>query len=160
MIIANLSPAWNADAELIERIVATVNDDVILLSEFKTAVRLTEESGKAVIEEDILELMIQNRLLLEQAKKFSFGMDASAGPSTPDMVIQHYIDRRIKALIYIPFRDIETHYFINIEKYDDRDLYDVKDEIEKYLLNKKLEIKIQEHIDELKQGARIRVQLD
>ena len=103
--------------------------------------------------------MINNRLLLEQAKKFSFAMDAG-NASTPDKVIKNYIDKRIKALIYIPFRDIKAYYYKNLQKYGGRDLYDVKSEIEEYLLKTTLEIKIREHIDELRKDARIRVQIN
>ena len=161
IVILFIFPARNADAELIERIVAVVNDEVVLLSEFKAFLRQAEESGQKVNEKFIIDGMINDILLLEQARKFSFWRDVGdAGPSTNDKVIKNYIDKRIKALIYIPFRDIETYYFINIKKYDNRDLYDVKGEIEEYLINKSLEIKIQEHIDELREDAMIRIQLD
>jgi len=159
MVVLCLFPARNADAELVERIVAVVNDDVILLSEFKDAMRQAEESGKEVNAKEVIGGMINNRLLLEQARKFSFGRDAG-NASTPDKVIKNYIDKRIKALIYIPFKDIEAYYYNNTQKYGERDFYDVKSEIEEYLLKTTLEIKIQEHIDQLREEAVIRVQLD
>jgi len=161
MVITCFFLAGNADSELVERIVAVVNDNVILLSEFKAAMRQAEESSKEVTAKEVIDRMIDNHLLLEQAKKFSFRRNAGdAAPSTPDKVIKNYIDKRIKVLIYIPFRDIESYYYNNIDKYSDRDFYDVKSEIEKYLINKTLEIRIQEHIDELREDARIRIQLD
>ena len=161
MAIVFLSPTCNAEAELVERIVAAVNDDVILLSEFKAAMLQAEKSGKEVNAKEIIEGMIHKHLLLEQAKRFSFGRDAGdATHYTPDRVIKYYIDKRIKALIHIPFRDIEAYYFNNLDKYAERDLYDVKDEIEEYLLNMKLEIKILEHIDELMEEASIRIQIN
>ncbi len=161
IVIACAFFARNADAELVERIVAVVNDEAILLSEFKTALRLVKESGKEVNEKEIIDGMINEILLLEQARKFSFGRDAvDAELSNPEKVIKNYIDKRIKALIHIPFRDIKAYYFNNLEKYGERDLYDVKGEIEEYLLNRLLEIKIQEHIDKLREDARIRIQLD
>lgn len=160
MLISSFFHTGNADAELVERIVAAVNDEVILLSELKAAMRQAEDNGKEVTAKQIIDGMINIHLLLEQAKKFNFGRDAGvAGPSTPDKVIKNYIDRRIKALIYIPFKDIESYYYNNPNKYGDRDLYDVKSEIEEYLLKRSLEIKIQEHIDELRQDAKIRIQI-
>ena len=161
VVISSLFPAGHTDAELVERVVAVVNDNVILLSEFKAAMRHAEESGKEVTAKDVIDRMIDNHLLLEQAKKFSFRRNAGdAAPSTPDKVIKNYIDKRIKVLIYIPFRDIEAYYYNNLDKYSDRDFYDVKSVIEEYLLNRTLEIRIQEHIDELREDARIRIQLD
>lgn len=161
VLITCFFSAGNADAELVERIVAVVNDDVILLSEFKAAIRQAQESGKEGKAKEVIEGMIHNRLLLEQAKKFSFGRDTGdAIHSPPDKVIKSYIDKRIKVLIHIPFSDIEAYYFNNPDKYAERDLNDVKNEIEEYLFNRTLEIKIQEHIDELMEKARIRIQLD
>ncbi|HDN95133.1 MAG TPA: hypothetical protein ENG76_03515, partial [Nitrospirae bacterium] len=52
IVIACAFFARNADAELVERIVAVVNDEAILLSEFKTALRLVKESGKEVNEKE------------------------------------------------------------------------------------------------------------
>lgn len=160
MVISCHFSAGNADAELIERIVAAVNDDVILLSEFKAAMRQAEESGMKVTAKEVIDGMIHNLLLLEQAKRFSFKDIGDAGPSTSDKVIKNYIDKRIKALIYIPFRDIEAYYYNNLDKYVERDFSDVKSEIEEYLLNRTLEIKIQEHINELWEEARIRIQIN
>jgi hypothetical protein len=154
-------PAGNADAELVERIVAVVNDDVILLSEFKAAMRQAAESGNEVTPEEVIEEMIHHHLLLEQAKKFSFGRDlGDAVRYTPDKVIEYYIDKRIRTLIHIPFRDIEAYYFNNLDKYGGKSFYDVKSEIEEYLHNIMFKIKIREHINELKENARIRIQIN
>ncbi len=148
-------------AEVVERIVAVVNDDVILLSEFKEALRRAEETGKKVKESEIIDGMINNLLLLEQGKKFSIDRHDKAFESMDQgKIINNYIEKRIKALIYVPFRDIETYYYNNIERYDDREFYDVKSEIEEYLLNRALKIKIREHINELKEKARIRIQIN
>jgi len=161
MVISCFFSAENANAELVERIVAVVNDDVILLSEFKEALRRAEDSVKKVNEKEIIDGMVNDLLLLEQARKFSFGKDVDdAVLSNPEKVINSYTDKRIKALIHIPFRDIEAYYYNNSEKYGERDIYDVKSEIEEYLLKRTLEIKIQEHIDELKEEAMIRIQLE
>jgi hypothetical protein len=150
-----------AHAEVVERIVAVVNDEVILLSEFNESLRQAKETGEAVKESEIIDRMINNLLLLEQAKKFSFERHDKALESMDQgEIIDNYIEKRIRALIYVPFRDIEAYYYNNIEKYDDRVLYDVRKDIEEYLLERTLEIKIQEHIDELREKARIRVQLD
>ena len=161
MVIICFFSAAKANSELVESIVAVVNDDVILLSEFKVVMRQAKENGKEVTVKAVIEGMIHNRLLLEQAKKFNFGRNVSGDMhSDPEKVIKNYIDKRIKAMIHIPFRDIETYYLNNPDKYAERDLSDVKSEIEEYLLNMMLEIKRMEHIDELMEEATIRIQLD
>ena len=153
-----LLPLDSVRAEVVERVVAVVDDDVILLTEFREALRRVKESGEKADEKKIIEEMINEILLLEQAEKFSFSIkDIGAGD---DEIIRNYINKRIKALIYIPFREIEAYYYNNLEKYSEMDFDDVKKEIEKYLINMTLEIRLQEHIDELRENVRIRVQLD
>lgn len=158
--ISSFFPARAGNAELVERIVAVVNDNVILLSELKAAMRQAEEEGREVNAAELIDGIINDYLLLEQAGKFSLGR-RSAGDRflSPDRIINNYIDKRIKALIYIPFRDVETYYYNNLDKYGGREFSDVKSEIEAYLLEGMLEIKLQQHIDELRKDARIRVQL-
>jgi hypothetical protein len=66
-----------AEAELIDRIVAAVNNQVITLSDLRQAVRFNEEMGGASrVRKDLgsetLEGLINKRLLLHEARRLSF----------------------------------------------------------------------------------------
>ena len=66
-----------APAELIDRIVASVNNQVITLSDLRQAVRFNEAMGGAPrdrkdLESETLEGLINKRLLLREARRLSF----------------------------------------------------------------------------------------
>lgn len=161
IVISCLFPVRNASSELVERIVAVVNHDVILLSEFKAAVRRAEENGKKADPVGIVNGIINERLLLKQAEKFNLArVSGEEGALEPDRIIENYINKRIRALIHISYREVEAYYYNNIRKYGGRAFDDVKSEIEEYLLGKMLETRLRQHIDELRENARIRIQLN
>jgi ribosomal protein S13 len=88
--------------------------------------------------------------------------------STPDSaenvddnnLIKEYIERRIKALIHIPIDEIESYYKNNMERFAGKEFYEVKDEIEDYMVEGELKRKIAEHVEELRNKAYIRIQLE
>ncbi len=148
-------------AEVLERIVAIVNDDVILLSELEEAFQTAKKSDKGVTRDLVLDEMIDKALLLEQAKRFRLGKSAAhQRPVNNKKLVDEYIERRIRALIHTPFRDIESYYMSNMKQFNNKDFYEVKDEIESYLVEKELEKKLLGHIDELRKSSYIRIQLE
>ena len=148
-------------AEVLERIVAVVDDDVILLSEFREAFRAVEQSGEKISEEGFLDEMINNLLLLKEAKKFSFYVSSESDKAVMDekAIINEYIDRRIKVFIRIPYDEIESYYSENKPLFEGKEFYDVKDEIEEYLIGKELTTRVNEYIEDLRKKHYIRIQL-
>ena len=140
---------------------AVVNDDVILLSEFREAFRSVEESGEKISEENYLDEMINKLLLLKEAKKFSFYISNKSDKAVMDekAIINEYIDRRIKVFIRIPYDEIESYYSENKALFEGKEFYDVKDEIEEYLVGKELNTRVNEYIKDLRKKYYIRIQL-
>jgi len=149
-------------AEVLERIVAIVNDDLILLSEFRETLQSAREADSTVSGESVLNEMIDNMLLLNEANKYSINVSDKTNKNERDnhIVIGEYIDRRIKALIHVPYEDIEQYYQMNIDHYRDKEIMDVRDAIEEQLLEAELKTKLREHLDELRKKAYIRIQLN
>ena len=105
--------------------------------------------------------MIKRFMLLEQAKRFRLGNSGPyAGKDKDDIIIKEYIEKRIKAVIHIPFEKMETYYLDNMKRFGDRGFYEAKDEIEDIMIKKELEKKLSEHIHELRKRAYIRIQLE
>lgn len=157
-IIAFQLSSTFADSETIERVVAIVNDEVILLSEFNDAYDNVAAARKGISKEEFLDEMINRELILEQARKFN--LEGSPDTKVSDnLLVERYLERRIKAFIHIPFEVIENYYIKNAPQYKGKSFYDVQDEIESFLIDEKLNIKISEHIKELRDNAYIRVQL-
>ncbi len=149
-----------SDAEILERVVAIVNGDVILLSEFEEEMMLARTSGEEVNENLVLDKMIERLLILEQAKKIkSRGIATYNGTLDSETIIKNYLQRRIKVLINIPFDVMDSYYINNLERYENREFSEVRDEIESLLLEKEFKVKVREHIFELKKRAYIRTQL-
>lgn len=157
ILLFQLSSAF-ADSQTIERVVAIVNDEVILLSEFNDGYKNAIASRTVISKEEFLDEMINRELILEQAKKFSFQSSPDTKVSD-NLLVERYLERRIKAFIHIPFEVVENYYIKNASQYKGKSFYNVQDEIEALLVDEKLNNKISEHIKELRDNAFIRVQL-
>lgn len=153
--------ACSSYAELIERVVAIVNNEPILYSELQEAVASESSKGRAVTEEGALDALIQRDLILQHARKIGLTDQSHLrNRAQEDRVIETYVERRIKALIHVPFNEIEDYYRSNTARFHDRDLYEVWDEIESILREERLQMRINNHMAELRKGAYIRIQLN
>lgn len=141
-------------AEVIERVVAIVDEEVILLSELDEAFQSAVNSGVKTTREEVLAGMINRILLLRQAKKFSLDK------KDDNALINEYIENRLRPFIHIPFEEIELFYKNNMDAFGKKEFYDVRDEIEAYLIEKELNKRLIEHIKELRKKAYIRIQLE
>ncbi len=150
----------NSGAEVLERVIAIVNDDVILLSEFEEKMMSAKKSGGEEVEEVMLDGMINKLLLLQQAKKLKMGNVAAYSDAFDnEIIIDSYLQRRIEVLIHVQFEMIDDYYFNNKEKFGNKDLSEVRDEIDDYLREQEFNRKIEEHINDLRKKSYIRKQL-
>ena len=151
----------NGHAEMLDRIVAIVNDDVILHSEFSRAFETAMEYAPDVTASDVLDEMIDRLLLLKEARKFRItSPDDEQGKAKDDMlIIKEYIDVRLKGFIHVPYEDVEYYYYQKKDSFSGKEFFDVRNEIEEFLIEQELTIKLNEYIDDLKRNAYIRIQL-
>ncbi len=84
-------------AEIIERVVGIINDDVILMSEFDAAYNTARSTGTSMSEAEFLDDMINRKLILEQARRFRFE-GAERRKVSDNMLIEKYLERRIRPL--------------------------------------------------------------
>jgi hypothetical protein len=160
-VVLNIVYPASTHGEMLERVVAIVNDEVILLSEFKETYRSEKEKDSTVSEETVMNGMVNSILLLDEAKRFSAG-DTDIRPKDTvhnRRVVRDYIDRRLRAFIHIPPEDIEYYYRQNKARYEGRDFYDVRNEIEDILTEKEFDARLHEYINQLRAKAYIRIQL-
>jgi hypothetical protein len=146
----------SASAEILDRVVAIVDDESVLLSELEDSYTKAQALGTDIKQDEVLDTLINRILLLKQAKKFvrvaEFARDET-------LLINEYINKRLKAFIRIPLEEIESFYKDNQESFAERSFYDVRDEIEKYLVEKETNKVLLNHIEELRKKAYIRLQL-
>lgn len=148
------------NAEILDRVVAVVNDEIILFSEVEEAFQEASDAALEVTREEVLDGLINRILLLNQAKNIKGKHVYSDAIKREDnILINEYIEKRLKAFIRIPYNELELFYQENKEFFTE-DFLEVRDEIEAYLIEIELNKKLSEHLEELREEAYIRVQLE
>ena len=145
-------------AEVLDRVVAIVDDEAVMLSELNEAYQKALSSKTGATQEEVLNGLINRVLLLKQAKKFSHSIQ-TRNDYDENTLIKEYIEKQLKTFIRIPFEEIEQFYEKNKEKFGSKDFYDVRDEIEELLIEKELNKRLIKHMEELRNNAYLKIQL-
>jgi len=153
-----LPPSSQVHAEVLERVVAIVDDEAILLSEFRDALQKTITTNPEKREIDLLNEMIDKRLLLKEARRL-ISRERADELQDEERLVTEYINIRIKPFVRIPLTEMEYYYMKNKGSFAGRDFYEVKDEIESLLMDEAVRQRLNEHIMELRKKAYIRLQL-
>ncbi len=140
-------------AEIMDRVVAFVDDQAITLSEFRKQYEASAELSPGITEDEVLNAMINRKLLLMEAKKYRIEA------TSEEEILNDYIDLKLRAFIRVGETEIEAFYSRNIKQFKGKDYEDVRDEIEAYLTEKELNEKLKETINALKLNAYIKIQL-
>jgi parvulin-like peptidyl-prolyl isomerase len=147
-------------AEILDRVVAVVNDEIILFSEVEEAFQEANDVALEVTREEVLDGLINRILLLNQAKNIKRKHIYSVKTEIEDnILINEYVEKRLKAFIRIPYTELELFYQENKEFFTEEFL-EVRDEIEAYLIEIELNKRLSEHLEKLREEAYIRVQLE
>ena len=131
-------------------VVAFVDDEAITNSELQEQYRETLKITPDISKDEVLETMINRVLILREAKKYRL-----EGPS-PDAVIKEYIDLKVRAFIRVPETEIEKYFKENIGMFAGKEYDDVRDDIEQYLIEKELNVRLKKTLDELRKTAYIK----
>ena len=140
-------------SEILERVVAYVNNKAITLSEFQENAQKTRKKLGNVSDSEIINTMINNLLLVEEAEKMRL-----EAPDK-DELVRDYIDIKIKPFIRIREEDTERFYNENRGQFKGQDYLAVRDEIEKYLSELATNKQLKTHIEELRAKSDIKIQL-
>ncbi|MGO9014184.1 MAG: hypothetical protein ACLQF0_04310 [Dissulfurispiraceae bacterium] len=141
-------------SEVLDRVVAYVNNNAITLSAFQKSAQGAREKLGNVSDSDIINSMINNLLLVEAAKNMRL-----EAPDD-DKLVQEYIDIKIKPAIIIREEDMERFYNENRGQFKGQDYVDVRDEIEKYLVELDTNKQLKKLIEELRSKSDIKILLN
>lgn len=143
--------ASSVEADVLDRVVAFIDNEAITLSEFRKTYSITTASVGNVTSAEVLNTMINRVLLIKEAKKLRL--------EAPDdeTLISDYIDLKIRAFIRISESDIERFYKNNIEQFRGLRLSEVRDKIELYLREREVNSALRRHIETLKEGVYIKI---
>ncbi|MDA8171662.1 MAG: hypothetical protein M0Z48_07520 [Nitrospiraceae bacterium] len=137
--------------KILDRTVAFVGDDAILLSELETrytqAVKLTPDITKA----QVLQTMINRLLLLREARKIF--------PETMDdeQAIREFTDFKIRAFVVVPEDAVRDFYEKNKAKMGGAPYEQMRGQIERLLKEKEINRSLQSYLQGLREKAYIRV---
>lgn len=143
-----------SSAAIFDRVVAFVNNQAITLSEFQKRYRDTLKIVPDATKEDVINTMINRILLLDEARKYRI-----VAP-TEDEMVREYIDLKVRAFITVSEGEIEAFYKKNRVRFAGREYEDVRDDIEKYLTEKKLNERLKETLADLRKKAYVKIQLE
>ncbi|MEW6110387.1 MAG: SurA N-terminal domain-containing protein [Nitrospirota bacterium] len=137
-----------------DRVVAFVDDQAITLSELKEQYKNTLKFSPDVTINDVLNTIINRKLLLREAKKYRI--------EAPDEgeIIREYIDLKIKAFIRVSEVEMEEFYNQNIDQFQGKSYENVREEIEDYFTERELNEKLKDILKELRTKAYVKIQLD
>lgn len=143
-----------SEAELIDRVIAFVDDKAITLSELEENYKDAAKVKADIKREEVLNTMINRILLLREAQRLRIEAP------TEDEPIHEYIELKLKTFIKITEDDIKDFYEKNKKEFGRVGLDDVRDRIENYLIEKEVNERLKKHIEELRSKAYIKIQFD
>ena len=142
-----------ADGEMKDRVVAYVDTAAITLSELEARFLDTRKITPDITREEVLDTMINRVLLLREARKLRL-----EAPSE-DELLKEYIDLKVRTLIRVSEEDIIDFYNKNRGDFQGKELEDVRDNIENYLVEHQLNKQLKEHISSFRMNTCVKVQL-
>lgn len=147
-----LSPSSCESIEIIDRVIAFVDEQAITLSEFREQKQNIIKIAPDITEEEVLNAMINKKLLIRDAKKYRI-----EAPSDEE-IARDYIDLKVRAFIRIRESQTEEFYHQNISEFSGKNYDDVRDEIEEYLTEKEVNRRLKELVMELREKAYVKIQ--
>jgi len=153
VIFMLLAVSSSSGTEMLDRVVAQVDDQAITYSEFSLKFNRMKQVLPSITEEEALNSMINSLLLLQMAKKMK--LEAA----TEDDLIKEYVDITIRSRITMPEDRLSEYYNSHKQEFGDKDFSSVRDQIEKYLLELETNKYLKEQLKELQNQANIVIQL-
>jgi len=141
-------------AGLRERVVAYVDNTAITLTELDKKYAEAVQVTPAITREEVLNTMINRILLIREARKIRLKAERE------DELLKEYVDLRIRSFIRIKDDEIRNFYQEHAADFPEKDLDELREDIENYLIEQELNIMLKKHINDLRNNACIKIQLD
>jgi hypothetical protein len=141
-------------AETKDCVVTFVDNTAITLSEFEEQYSKSLKVTPDITKEEVLDAMVNRFLLLREAKKNRLEAPAD------DELLKEYIDIKIKTFIKIKEEEVLDFYQKHIKDFQGKEFETVREEIENYLTEAEMNRLLKVHIDELREKAYIKIQLE
>lgn len=136
-----------------ERVVAYVDNTAITLSELDKKYAETVQVTPSVTREEVLNTMVNRILLIREAQKIRLKSERE------DELIKEYVDLKIRSFIRIKDEEIKKFYETHSSEFPGKELDELREDIENYLIEQELNKRLRGHIAELRSNACIQIQL-
>lgn len=143
-----------AEMELIDRVVAFVDNNAITLSALRDTYEKTRKAEPDISMEKVLQTMVNRLLLLNDAKRLRFEA------KTDDEMINLYIEMKVKAFVQVKEAAMEEYYREHEQELKGAPYESVRDKIEEVLTEKEINRLLTQHIDELRKKAYVKIELN
>lgn len=143
-----------AGAEILDKVVAYVDTEAITLSELNETSEIMNQLSPGITRREVLNTMINRLLLIREARKLRLDI------TNEDQLLNEYIELKVRSFININESDVLDFYKSNITDFGDRPYAEVKEEIEAYLREKEVNLRIKQHLDNLKEKSHIEILLE
>jgi hypothetical protein len=135
-------------------VVAYADNSAITLSELEKKYAETVHVTPAVTREEVLNTMINRLLLVREAKKIRLKSQLE------DALLKEYVDLKIRAFIRIKDEEIRTFFDTHTADFTGKELDEMREDIENYLIEQEVNSRLKEHIAELRNNACVKIQLN
>lgn len=138
-------------AELINTVVAFIDDQAITLRDFEDYYSIAKKFHTDITPEKALETLINRLIILREARRLKLK------GSSEDDIINTYIDIKVRAFVRVPEEEIKRFYEANKKKMKGIPLQDVRQQIENLLIEKKVNRLLKIHLRKLKEKSYIKI---
>jgi hypothetical protein len=152
--LCSVLPASFCCAELIDRVVAFVDDKAITLSELNETFMKTRRVQPDISRQEVLITMINRLLLMNEARRLK--LEAKSD----DELLNEYKELKVRAFIRLKEEELEDFYRKNSAEFQGAPYEGVRDKIEEYLTEREINRKLKEHLAELRGKAQVKIQLN
>ena len=151
MVLCVLIFTCSVNAAMSDSVIAFIDDEAITRSELDEQKTNMMKINSEIKEEEVLNTMINRVVLLREARKYRIE------GASPDEVINEYIDLKVRAFIRVSESEIEKYYHENAGNLSGKEYDDLREDIEQYLTERKLNIRLKEALEDLKRPAYIKI---
>lgn len=138
-----------AETVVMDRTVACVDDDAILLSDLERSYQKAVLVSPGISRAEVLQTLINRTLLLREARKLFRETDE-------EQAIKDYVDLKVRAFIKVPEDEVRAFYDANSKNFGEVGFDKVKGQIETLLEEREVNKRLEDHLRDLRAKAFIR----
>jgi hypothetical protein len=143
-----------AETELVDRVVAFVDNNAITLSALRETYEKTKKAQPGITMAEVLQTMVNRLLLLNDARRLKFEA------KTDEEMMDLYIEMKVKAFVQVKESAMEEYYRQHEQELKDAPYESVRDKIEEVLTEKETNRLLKQHIEELRKKAYVKIELN